>query len=861
MNAKPLEEFDPYLDELLGLDSKQVPSKEMDPHTETALQIASRLHQLDLEAEIAPRSDIRSRWVRHFQQFRSHDPNSYLLSPRIIWGSALIIIFLMLLAFHQPVFASIGNVFGYVYIPEIGFLPMDSTYVLEQPISQQRGEQTVTVTRGVATPEAVTLFLKFNDVARPVDDAWIETSSNERIELLQWGYWPNTVDSQGVRMIFATLPPDTNQITLALPEGWRLPLTWIASSQSSLPNVRVVPYADSLQGSVLPDVCTEQNSLTLCVLAAITSAEETSILIQARTNHPSMTPGDIWSGLLWQTETDPVTLQDERGNRLLMTGERNGSLIFSSLQGTQKVTLTVPAVLASAGISEQSIVVDVGSNPQPGTIIPLDINIEVLGIPVHFSKATFVGDGINSLRLTLNADEPIPSIDGLTPAALQIGKPNQVDDLYGSGMLEGSKDIFVELIRPNGKITGELIIPIVGATVIVQGPFELTFSLQDGSITTPTLGVTNPDDFHPAPTSTPPSLDSYFHSGQTLMPGDLLYSVWKGNQSDIYRFNPSSGEDYGLFMTLPGHVSSFHIYPDRNGLDYLTGKYNPTTNNIDGMQLYTVGFTDTHPRLLHTTPEGALFWPAWSYDAHILALAVQLTGPGETMPRLGWVDMSCRVSGECPIQILDVPSEYQLNRPKFSPEGKWLVIPGVDAAGGTGEIYILPFDDHDQPGILQNLTNTNLADERQAYWSGYQAAWKCPSDLGNDSSMICMKDILSGMVTSPTIILNNDNIDFGLSDTGNYFWQTIINRKADREQQLWLYTREGAGQILSSSPWFDSEFSRPTFSQEEKFLAFVSSNESSKTEPDTLHIVNVDSGQEIFTFEIGNSIGWLDWVR
>jgi len=54
---------------------------------------------------------------------------------------------------------------------------------------------------------------------------------------------------------------------------------------------------------------------------------------------------------------------------------------------------------------------------------PLDANIQVLGTTVHFSKATFIGDGTSTLRLTLNADAPIQTVDGLTPDALELAGP------------------------------------------------------------------------------------------------------------------------------------------------------------------------------------------------------------------------------------------------------------------------------------------------------------------------------------------------------------------------------------------------------------------------------------------------------
>ena len=294
--------------------------------------------------------------------------------------------------------------------------------------------------------------------------------------------------------------------------------------------------------------------MNLCVLAATTSAENTSVLIQAQPTNPQLIAGNSIQELTWQTETWQVKLTDEQGNIFPMNSEQNGTLTFPPLAGKQNVTLSIPALLASAKIPEQNIAVNVGDNPQPDTVIPLNVNIQVLNTSVHFSRATFVGDGVNSLRLTLNADEPIQTIDGITPASLEIGKPDKVDDLFGSGMLAGSKDIFIELIRPNGKISGVINIPIVGAMVIVDGPFEFTFNLTDASSPAPTPAEADPNIFSPAPTSTPISLDGYLYSGQKLDRGDLLYAVWNGDQTDVYRTIPDNNQP-ALFMTLPGTLT------------------------------------------------------------------------------------------------------------------------------------------------------------------------------------------------------------------------------------------------------------------------------------------------------------------
>ena len=268
----------------------------------------------------------------------------------------------------------------------------------------------------------------------------LETSRGSQLALSSWEYFPNTPGSHGVRLVFPALPSGSTQTSLVLPAGWHLPLTWIPAAQSNLPDVRAVPYLEAtLQPSPAADLCVEKHGIRLCLQAATTGAENTSVLLEAQSTDPALIPSSDM-GLVWQTDTNPVMLRDEQGRiyRVDNWGRTfSGTLTFPPLTGIHTLTLTVPAVFASVDIPDQKITVDMGADPQPDTVIPLDANIQVLGATVHFSQATFVGMGDSSLRLTLNADEPIQTVAGITPYELELGRPDRVDDLYGWGDLGG----------------------------------------------------------------------------------------------------------------------------------------------------------------------------------------------------------------------------------------------------------------------------------------------------------------------------------------------------------------------------------------------------------------------------------------
>ncbi len=787
----------------------------------------------------------------------------------------LFLVLLLALTLLTGVAYAIGKSLGYIYVPQANtFLPADTTFIIKQPVMQEHDGRHIVVRQGIATPSQVTLWLEFSETARPVDGAILKTLDGTEVALTYWEYSPNEPASRSVKMTFAPLPSGTMQTTLSLPEGWQIPLEWVPLSAAQKPESAIssAPYPPtSISTTETP--CVESHALQLCVLTATQSEGKTIVLVEAKSLGGQLAPGgDFMSELVWQDENSSVAIVAAQGNTFPMElaqparlsdtpGSLTAQLTFSGVPTDgQPVKLIIPGFYASVDVN-QSVTVDLGDDPQPGTI-PVNSDIQVLGQTIRFRTGTLIGDGVTGLRLYLDS-EPVTKLDGIEPYSLELGKPERIDDLFGSGNLAGSKDLFVELIQSSGKITGQLVLPVTKATVVIHGPFELNLTVSSTPLETPVPAVANPGNFIPAPTPTPLSLDSYFYSGQSLNPGDLLYAVWNGGQTDIYRLTPASGGPPTLFATLPGHAAYLHLHPDRQGLDYIAGTFNPESNGLNGTKVYTLRFAHPKPRFLHTAPDGNIYWPTWSSDGRLLAFAIQLPDPGETHLRIAWIDMNCRSTGECPIQFLDAPREYELYHPVFAPQGYTLAISGVETAYGAGEIYLLPFDENAQPGKLQNVTNTDQAYDSHAAWSsGNNLVWQCiTGDPGKETTSICLKDLLSANTAPQTVFSYNDSFEFGLSDAGSYFWQVIINRQARKEMQLWMYQRGGSGRMLAAAPWFDTDYATPAFSPDENYLAFVTTVESFKTGPETLHLTSASSGQDIIVYYGRNPIGWLGWVR
>lgn len=862
MTAK-LDQFALELDILLGLHPGSAAVSD-----DTALKIASLLVEMNLDAGTAPQPELRARWISHTRSLNPQRSTLNLFARKWAWVAAPLLVLALLIAFRQPVFAAVGRLFGYIYLQDSGFLPADSTFVLAQPVVQSHDGRSLLVLRGVSTPRETVLTLEYSDISSPADGAQLETTTGEVIPLSWWEYSPNAPGSHGVRLHFPALPSGMTQTTLVLPEGWRLPLAWIPASQSGLPDVQVIPYPGADAATPSPaDACVEKNGMELCVQAATTTSEATSILVGAQSTHPDLHPGNIWQGLVWQTETEPVTLRDAQGKTLPMDGMQGDTLLFSPLSGGQQVTLTVPALLAGVNIPEQTIVVDMGSDPQPETVIPLDVSIQVLDMTVHFSRATFIGDGVNSLRLTLNTD-PVQAVNGLTPAVLEIGKPDRVDDLYGTGMLTGSKDIFIELVRPHEKITGTITIPVVGATVIVDGPFEFTFALPDAVSMTSTPVVADPNAFSPAPTPTLLSLDSYTYSGQPLQSGDLLFTAINRDNTDVYVFTPNVDSRPRLLATLPGAIAQVYVHPDRQGLDYLAGSHEirDDFSYIDNIRLYTLHFDEGRPRLLYSfAPNsenlvGTSVEGSWSFDGRYAVFRYDKPTPGASPWKFLWIDMSCTPNEDCVPHEIVLDQELELYKAYFAPADYRIVFTGSDTSGtGEPDLFLLDFDPTNPTTNIVNITanSSSLADDvgvSPAVWAPDGSIFTLCTDR-QAATMFCSVDPENGNIVSGAIY--KDNIArYQLSASGKQVLGVVINHNATGKGilEIHLFDLDGnAGPALATGRMFDVIEMSPS----EQYLAYVPEYAND------LDLIDLLSGKttQVYTSNLQWTISWAGWVR
>lgn len=806
------------------------------------------------------------------------------LSTRLISRKAwvtigiLLVIFLITFIFREPVLAAAGRLFGYGYFPQVGFIALDGAQILKSPIMQEHGESSLTVTSGLATREKIILWLKFVKSDATAAGAWLETASGERIEYSYWNYDSNQTDF--IRLEFPPLAAGNNQTTLMLPAGWQLPLTWIPATQSALPDVKMVQDSDGMTETdavtTLPSAnCSEQHGIQVCLLAATVTGENTSILVKASSANLKMVPGDPFMGLAWTTEKDPVLLRDENGVIYPLSGQHGDTLEFPALPSeNQKVSLIIPAIIAKVNIPEQTVRVDMGDDPQPDQEIVVNADIQVLGTTVRFRKATFIGDGVNSLRVTLNA-EPLETVDGITPFMLEMSKPDRIDDLYGSSGLAGSKALFVELIRPQGKIAGILELPIVKATVIVAGPFEFTFSLSQ--FTTPptsTPELAKPDTFFPAPTPTPLALDTYQFTGLLPKSGDLLFTVVNGNTTGLYYADPINPTEIEQIARLPGQVYQVYLHPDGLGIDYLVGEQINSglivTDEVfyRNARLFTLRFTDTLPRLLYTFPrgdgsvQGTQIKVDWSSDGKLLAYQQCGTQPkpGEAFWKTGWLNLTCRETGDCKAQEFQLAKGLDLYNPQFSPQGYNLMLEGSNSASGSGsyDIFMINFNQVGIPGQLINLSNTDQLNEYFPHWdpkTGHVIAF-CPTEPSEAKKAFCIYDSTNGARQEGEGINQYNPQNFQVFPESDSVLVENINpmNGGKGEFELGLVHLDGKAEpAVASSQWIDMFLLSPIG----KNLGYLDNHGRQIT------LINLQTTTTSIDYSssVAGAVSWMGWVN
>jgi hypothetical protein len=861
------------------------------------LQTAFQLSHLSLPSEIQPNDPLRSRWAAQARH-KAAKPFNPL---RWVWIGAVVIALALLIIFRQPVLASVTQLFGYTYIPETGFVRLETVRVLKNPVIQEHDRRSLTVSKGLATPKWTEVWIEFSEAAQPLEKAWLELPSGTKLEMAGWEWYPDEPGTKGLHLYFPVAGDESNQFTLALAEGWRLPLQWIPASEAGLNSAEVfAPYpsplpeatgtpetggetdltteVSSITQSPIP-ACLEHEGLRICVRAATTTQEGTRVLLEAHVIQGEWIPGE-YSGSGFAVPdplvrpNTPITLTDDHGWVLNLnpdsawtptnqddTGAYVQTIDFPALAPDAKTAvLTIPALTARVPI-QASIQIDLGDSPSAGQSLDIDQTVTVLGQTIHFNRALLEGSGTD-LFLHIYSDT-VEVVDGKMITLMENTRPEGADISFGGGFDPQIRkfELTYNLLTPNsGLLTGRLILPITGAVILMPGPFQLAFQAPPPlEIVEQTPEVVDSANFTPEPAATALPMSDFQYSGRPLNPGEAVFAVVKGSATALYVTNPQNNAGSEWLVTLPGKVSQVAIHPDRGGLDYMTTA-DLDMGSLQYQQLYTLRFTESQPKLLISKLDSGIARISWSADRHYMAYTRLVQPPGENSQWQIWLlDLSCRETLDCQLRQLPIPSELQLFDLAWAPEGYRLALPGTStlSPSGASDIYLLELSEQGDLTGISNLTSSEDKDDQSPQWlpDGSGLVFSCSyAGIPANEYDLCRNNLEPG-VDQPLLHLPAKFMTFVLSPDGKSVVHAVYTTKSN-PGKVQLFNLEDQSNRTLAEAYFDQYLS---FSPDGGFLAYISAE--GNTAGKKVMLINLASGEVTLAFAIGDEgvITWLGW--
>lgn len=401
----------------------------------------------------------------------------------------------------RQVWAQVLRLIGYA--PRVGFVAVEGTRVLAAPVTFQIGDATVRLDQVVATQEetrvvvfveAPTIRAGRTSVPTLPPHAALRTPDGTLLRARQ-----SLIEvSEGQVQVVLTFPPLPTSIgeveldltavaqSLGLPQGnWRLPLTLYPADSPVVAGLLVAPY----QPDAPPQT---HHGITLRVLRVAQTPDETGLQLEAAF------PGQ-YTFLEPAREPEPI-LYDDAGH-VYYRPPLEGSVTFvqkevvpesshsspttatprtRTWQDTRapvsalarQLTYIVPAVEVTVPL-ETAFSLDLGPNPEPGDVWPLNVRLEVAGALVYVEKATLLHDPVEHVYYLVFVIQA-PETDRKRVVQLGLYTPG-VAAIHAGGP-EGHPWVLFEIHEDNLP-TGLLTVQVQDATLQVKGPWRFTWDI------------------------------------------------------------------------------------------------------------------------------------------------------------------------------------------------------------------------------------------------------------------------------------------------------------------------------------------------------------------------------------------------
>lgn len=394
------------------------------------------------------------------------------------------------------------------YAPHVGFVNVEEARVLPAAVTRHIGDVTVQVQQVVATREetrvavhlegpGIQMLMPGKGGKSPFTnvDIILRASDGTRLQARQ----TTTMVDDGrawLTLTFPPLPPNVYQVDLDLsavarelhlPAGdWRIPLIVYPANSALVANVLAEPYE--------PDVAPQtRHGITLRLLRVAHTPEQTALQLQAEfpnqyarlmvrrysgaslyddLGHVYYAPPQEGTLTIVRKEVSrstPLATQDVSADKHSTTWV-DVRAPLSAL--ARRLTYVVPAVDVVVPL-DASFSLDLGENPQPGDVWPLDVRLDVAGVPVQVEKAILLHDPaehVYHLVFVVEASER----DG--------GRVGNLS-LYARGIFSipaGESNGYpraVFVIPEHELPTGVLTVHIQDATITIRGPWRFEWDI------------------------------------------------------------------------------------------------------------------------------------------------------------------------------------------------------------------------------------------------------------------------------------------------------------------------------------------------------------------------------------------------
>lgn len=411
-----LEQFTRQLDGLLGL--RPAPVTAADP----ALQPATVLLALELEAESTPPADLRARWFFHTQLPASTERKSFMQTLRAK-PALLLLVILLALTLLTGVAYALGKALG--YIPGIGMVEQTSTLrSLDKPVSVERDGIRLTVLNVIASPTSTSVRFQVEWLTPPPTSGDYDSScqgmpglqlaNGSSLSFVQTTDKfmvgdPGSGAGYGYVVEFAPVPADQNDVTFLysclvplapgpLPRDWKIPFHLISAPEGMVLTVVTVAATEST-----PVPATE-------AIPIPPEVDPTHRIGMSIDSYVPMDDGYLLIGSMqWSAKDYPaygvspmpfmgyVHVVDANGQEVAweeafgnVTPQNEEYRSYWAIKISHKdfaapLTITLGAV--DATIAPVPFRFDVGADPKPGQSWDINQDIQIAGSLVHFTKA------------------------------------------------------------------------------------------------------------------------------------------------------------------------------------------------------------------------------------------------------------------------------------------------------------------------------------------------------------------------------------------------------------------------------------------------------------------------------------------